>query len=66
MSLAGFRSWWAYGFTGDPRQVWLAADAGGPVGCYLLELPERENVRVGVCLPVVAPAGRGHGRRAAQ
>jgi GNAT superfamily N-acetyltransferase len=61
LSPGGFRGWWAHGFTGDPRQVWLATDAGGPVGCYLLELPERENAEVGVCLPVVAPAARRRG-----
>jgi GNAT superfamily N-acetyltransferase/RimJ/RimL family protein N-acetyltransferase len=61
MSPGAFRGWWAYGFIGDPREVWLATDASGPVGCYLLELPERENAELGGCLPIVAPARRRRG-----
>jgi GNAT superfamily N-acetyltransferase/RimJ/RimL family protein N-acetyltransferase len=61
MSPGAFRGWWAHGFTGDPRQVWLATDASGPVGCYLLELPERENAELAVGLPIVAPARRQRG-----
>jgi hypothetical protein len=60
MSLAAFRAWWAYGFTGDPRQTWLATEETGPVGCYLLELPERENARLVVCLPGTVLASSPH------
>ena len=61
-SRADFRNWWAYGFEGgDPRQAWLATDAGGPAGCYLLELPDRENVTVGTCVLAVPPARRRRG-----
>jgi GNAT superfamily N-acetyltransferase len=61
-SRADFRNWWAYGFEGrDPRQAWLATDAGGPAGCYLLELPDRENVTVGTCVLAVPPPRRRRG-----
>jgi RimJ/RimL family protein N-acetyltransferase len=44
LSFEFFRSWWAYGFSAEPREVWLAtAKDGEPIGCYLLELPQREN-----------------------
>ena len=61
MSLEGFTGWWATGFSGDPRQVWLATDDGGPVGCYLLELPQRENTDLGVIVLIVAPDARRRG-----
>jgi GNAT superfamily N-acetyltransferase len=61
MSLAGFTGWWGTGFTGEPRQVWLAADDTGPVGCYLLELPHRENTGLGDVVVVVAPGARRRG-----
>ncbi len=61
MSPDMFRGWWGYGFSGDPQQAWLAtADSGDPVGCYVLELPERENRENGFCVPVV---GRGWRRQ---
>jgi GNAT superfamily N-acetyltransferase len=61
-SLAGFRRWWGHGFEGgDPRQAWLATDAGGPAGAYLLELPDRENVTLGTFSPAVAPPLRRRG-----
>jgi len=44
LSYSGFLAWWIYGMAGVPQQTWLAtSDTGTPVGCYLLELPEREN-----------------------
>jgi GNAT superfamily N-acetyltransferase len=62
VSFAMFRGWWAYGFGGDPQQVWIAtADSGAPLGCYVLELPERENRSNGFCYPVVALAARRRG-----
>ena len=57
-----FRGWWAYGFSGEPREVWLASAADGePLGCYLLELPDRENKTVGFVYLQVSPAHRRHG-----
>jgi GNAT superfamily N-acetyltransferase len=59
---AEFRNRWGYGFEGrDPRQAWLATDAGGPAGCYLLELPDRENVTLGSVVLAVPPARRRRG-----
>jgi GNAT superfamily N-acetyltransferase len=61
-SPAEVRNWWGYGFEGrDPRQAWLAADERGPAGCYLLELPDRENVAVGTAALFVPPSRRRHG-----
>jgi GNAT superfamily N-acetyltransferase len=58
-SRAEFRKQWGYGFEGrDPRQAWLATDAGEPAGCYLLELPDRENVTLGTGALAVPPPRR--------
>ena len=59
MSLPGFTGWWGTGFTGEPRQVWLAVADTGPVGCYLLELPHRENPSIGTTVLVVAAVSGG-------
>jgi GNAT superfamily N-acetyltransferase len=61
MSLAGFTGWWGTGFTGEPRQVWLASGDAGPAGCYLLELPDRENTSLGATVLVVAARERRRG-----
>ena len=59
---AGFASWWARGYNGNPRQTWLAADdAGRPAGCYLLELPDRENPELAQCVLAVEPGRRREG-----
>jgi GNAT superfamily N-acetyltransferase/RimJ/RimL family protein N-acetyltransferase len=61
-SPAEFRGRWAYGFEGrDPRQAWLATDAAGPAACYLLELPDRENVTLGTVALAVPPSRRRRG-----
>jgi GNAT superfamily N-acetyltransferase len=61
-SLTSFTNRWTSGFGGHPRQSWLAADeAGQPVGCYLLTLPELENATIGWCGLTVAPARRRSG-----
>jgi GNAT superfamily N-acetyltransferase len=61
-SSAGFGNWWGYGYDGgDPRQAWLATDERGPVGCYLLELPERENAALGSAALSVPPPLRRQG-----
>jgi GNAT superfamily N-acetyltransferase len=61
MTPAAFRNWWACGFTGNPQQTWMARDAAGPAGCYLLELPDRDNTRTGFLVPFVPPAQRRRG-----
>lgn len=65
MSRASFSNWWAYGFTGNPQQTWLARDADGAAGCYLLELPSRDNRGTAFFLPAVPPARRRRGIGAA-
>jgi GNAT superfamily N-acetyltransferase len=61
-SPGGFRGWWVHGQAGTPQQTWLAsADAGTPVGCYVVELPELENRNVAFGYAVVAFGSRRHG-----
>jgi len=64
-SYGAFAGKWAHGFDTAPRQTWLASDdSGEPVGCYLLRLPDKENVRIADCNLVIRPARRraGFGR----
>ena len=64
-SFGAFSAGWAHGW-GTPHQAWLArGDAGEPVGCYLLLLPDKANLTTGSCLLFMAPGSRrsGHGRR---
>jgi GNAT superfamily N-acetyltransferase len=62
MTFAMFRGWWAYGFTDDPVQAWLATgDSGEPLGAYRLELPQRENRTSSFGHVIVPPARRLHG-----
>jgi GNAT superfamily N-acetyltransferase len=38
------------GFDGSPQQAWLAAsESGAPLGCYLLRLPDKENLTRASC-----------------
>jgi GNAT superfamily N-acetyltransferase len=56
-----FGGWLTIGWSGDPREVWLAVDQGSAAGWYRLGLPSRENLdRAGLEL-VVHPAGRRRG-----
>jgi len=60
--LDSFTAKWADGFDACPQQTWLATDdSGEPVGCYLLRLPDKENVTRAHCTLVVAPARRRAG-----
>ena len=60
-----FRSFagkWIEGFDASPQQAWLGCDARGePVGCYLLRLPDKENLTLADCQITVAPARRRAG-----
>jgi GNAT superfamily N-acetyltransferase len=57
-----FRSWWAYSYVEEPRQFWLAtSDVGTPLGCYVLELPTRENRSNGFVELLVSTGSRRHG-----
>jgi RimJ/RimL family protein N-acetyltransferase len=61
-SFVRFRGWLVYGMAGVPQQTWLAtADSGAPVGCYVLELPDRENRANAWLAPIVAPSARRRG-----
>jgi GNAT superfamily N-acetyltransferase len=53
---------WTRGFDPQPQQAWLATDESrAPVGCYLLQLPEQENLTVANCIMAVDPARRREG-----
>jgi GNAT superfamily N-acetyltransferase len=57
-----FAGKWAQGYDTAPRQTWIASnDAGDPVGCYLLRLPDRENHTMAYCTLAVHPAVRRTG-----
>ncbi len=57
-----FAGKWGPGFNVAPQQAWLARDdAGKPVGGYLLQLPDRDNVTVADCLVIVTPGSRRRG-----
>jgi GNAT superfamily N-acetyltransferase/RimJ/RimL family protein N-acetyltransferase len=61
-SFGNFRGWWVHGAAGVPQQTWLATtDAGELIGCYILELPERENRANAFCYPIVALSSRRRG-----
>jgi GNAT superfamily N-acetyltransferase len=56
-----FGGWMAFGWSGDPRELWLAVDQGSAAGWYRLGLPSRENLdQAGLDL-VVHPAERRRG-----
>jgi GNAT superfamily N-acetyltransferase len=57
-----FTGKWAEGFDTAPLQAWLATDdSGTPVGCYLLRLPDRENLTMARCILAIDPARRRAG-----
>ncbi len=61
-SLGAFRAKWVEGFSGSPQEAWLAAeDPGGIAGCYLLMLPDRENLSMARVVLRVAPGRRRAG-----
>ncbi len=64
--LAAFTGKWTDAFDTCPQQAWLATDdAGAALGCYLLQLPDKENTERATCTMVVAPARRRTGVGAA-
>jgi GNAT superfamily N-acetyltransferase len=56
-----FGGWLTVGWSGDPREVWLAADQGSAAGWYRLGLPSRENLDQAGLELVVHPAERRRG-----
>jgi GNAT superfamily N-acetyltransferase len=57
-----FDGWLTTGWTGEPRETWLACGPDGSVaGWYLLELPDRDNRHLGLLEAFVDPARRRQG-----
>jgi GNAT superfamily N-acetyltransferase len=61
MGREDFAGWWSGEYSGDPCRLFLAAEAGEPVGCGVLQLPGRENIHTADFLPVVPAAHRRRG-----
>lgn len=61
-SRGAFRAKWVEGFTGSPQEAWFAAEGAGDIaGCYLLMLPDRENLSMAQVVLRVAPGRRRAG-----
>jgi GNAT superfamily N-acetyltransferase/RimJ/RimL family protein N-acetyltransferase len=61
-SLGAFRAKWVEGFQGYPQEAWLAAEEPGDIaGCYLLMLPDKENLSMARVTLRVAPGRRRTG-----
>ena len=61
-SFGAFRAKWVEGFSGSPQETWVASDeAGNIAGCYLLTLPDRENLSMADVVLRVAPDRRRAG-----
>ncbi|HEY3733544.1 MAG TPA: GNAT family N-acetyltransferase, partial [Streptosporangiaceae bacterium] len=62
MTAPVFAGWFSRGWDGSPREAGMAiGDDGACVGCYLLELPDRENKHLGYLAMCVRPDQRRHG-----
>ena len=61
-SFGSFSGKWGQGYDSHPRQCWLATDdAGAPVGCYLLTLPQPDNPTLARVILTVRPSRRRAG-----
>jgi GNAT superfamily N-acetyltransferase len=61
-SQESFRAKWVQGFDGSPQESWSGADNSGEIaGCYLLTLPDRENVAMAWVVLRVSPGRRRAG-----
>jgi GNAT superfamily N-acetyltransferase len=61
-SFGSFSGKWGQGYDSHPRQCWLASDdAGAPVGCYLLTLPQPDNPTLARAILTVRPSRRRAG-----
>jgi len=56
-----FTGWLTTGWSGSPREAWLATDEGSAVGFYRLELPDKENRDQANLTLTVHPAERQRG-----
>jgi GNAT superfamily N-acetyltransferase len=62
MARTVFDGWLTTGWTGEPRETWLACGPDGSVTCwYLLEVPDRDNRHLGILDLYVDPARRRQG-----
>jgi GNAT superfamily N-acetyltransferase len=61
MPARSFAGWLALGWTEDPSEAWLARTAAGPVGWYVLRLPQRENRHQAMLALEVHPDHRRQG-----
>jgi GNAT superfamily N-acetyltransferase len=60
--LQSFTAKWTRSYDAAPSEAWLATDGSGePVGCYLLRLPDKENVTRARVVLQVPPAKRRAG-----
>ena len=60
--LESFSGKWTRSYDAAPSEAWLATnDSGEPVGCYLLRLPDKENVTRARVVLQVPPAKRRAG-----
>jgi GNAT superfamily N-acetyltransferase len=61
-SLSMLRGWLVHGFPDEPPHCFFAtADSGAPLGCYALDLPQRENRQNGMLNLLVGPGSRRRG-----
>jgi GNAT superfamily N-acetyltransferase/RimJ/RimL family protein N-acetyltransferase len=61
-SLGAFRAKWVEGFQGYPQEAWQAGEEPGDIaGCYLLMLPDKENLSMARVILRVAPGRRRAG-----
>jgi GNAT superfamily N-acetyltransferase len=61
-SLGAFRAKWVEGFNGSPQETWCATEEPGDIaGCYLLTLPDRDNLSMARVVLRVAPGRRRAG-----
>jgi len=59
MTRAVFNGWLKVGWSGEPREAWVACGPDDcPAGWYLLTLPDRDNRHLGIVDPFVNPARR--------
>jgi len=62
MARTVFDGWLTMGWSGEPRETWLACAPDGSVaGWYLLEVPDRDNRHLGTLEVFVDPARRRQG-----
>jgi GNAT superfamily N-acetyltransferase len=60
--LPSFRLKWTHSFDSAPSEAWLGTDdSGEPAGCYLVSLPDKENITLARVIVQVPPDRRRAG-----